>query len=253
MKDPLFTFEEDGHTYKYDGKRVTGITTIIGVLAKPALIGWAAKMAVEYIKENGRLHESSPDGDPAQGFYIISKEHLEEAKSAHTKKKEDAGQKGTDMHALVEEWINLNLAQKGGDFTVRSDEDTQYFLAIVPFIEWAQENVDHFLFSERRMFNKDLFIAGTCDFAYIDKQGRRVVSDFKTSGSGIYYEMWIQTAAYQLIAEAEGDEKYDYRTIVRLDKKGGFEFQERHDYETDKDAFLSALKLYRAMATYKKV
>lgn len=242
MNDPLFTFDEKGHQYKYDGKPVTGVTSVIGVLAKPALIGWAAKVAVEHIRQEAQ----APEGLENK-VWMVADETLEEAKSAHTKKKEAAGTHGTDAHAAVEIWIGECIrTNQGRPISLKAIE-------IERFCEWAIENVDHFLFSERRMFNKDLFIAGTCDFAYIDKQGRRVVSDFKTSGSGVYYEMWIQTAAYQLLAEAEGDEKYDYRTIVRLDKRGGFEVQRREDFETDKDAFLCALKLYRAMATYKKV
>lgn len=245
------SFNKQKHEYLIDGKPATGVTTVISVLAKPALIGWAANEAVKYIKDNVDSFYQKSGTD----CYVIYPSTLEEARTAHTRKKEAAGTHGTDAHALVEEYIGLNLKNNEGKPFIEYHWQTEdsWLRPILPFMKWANENVDHFLFAERIMYDAKRFIAGTCDFAYIDKQGRRVISDFKTSGSGIYYEMWIQTAAYQMLAEGEGDEKYDYRTIVRLDKKGKFEVQERHDYKTDVTAFLCALKLYRAMGTYKKV
>ena len=40
-----FIYKDSNHSYTLDGKRLTGVTTILGVIAKPALIGWAARMA----------------------------------------------------------------------------------------------------------------------------------------------------------------------------------------------------------------
>ncbi len=253
-----FRFDEKTHSYFLGEKRLTGVTSIIGVLAKPALIGWSARVAVEYI-ENFFAEGVLKAKDITVEALLENdtwKRVCADARTAHTKKKEAAGTHGTDSHILVEEYVKVCLERNSGKPGLYVEmvkfAGPKSWGPMMPFIDWSRENVDHFLFSERRMFNKEHWIAGTCDFAYVDKQGRRVVSDFKTSGSGIYYEMWIQTAAYQLLGEGMGDEKYDYRTIVRLDKKGEFEVQERHDYETDKDAFLCALKLYRAMGTYTK-
>jgi hypothetical protein len=61
-----FVFDEKKHLYFYDGKPMTGCTTILGVLAKPALIPWAAKMAVEYIAQHGT---STPEGNR---FYLLN-------------------------------------------------------------------------------------------------------------------------------------------------------------------------------------
>lgn len=256
LSDSLWVPEDFGKNHHYYAdekgeKEYTGITSILGVIAKPALIGWAARMAVEHIREGASIFKNAAG---TGGLVDLVGEEtswnllLEEARTAHTKKKEAAGEHGTDTHALVEEYIK--------DCIDNGEGEPLYNFQIImhkikPFVDWACENVDHFLFSERRMANKDLFIAGTADFAYVDKEGKKVMSDFKTSGSGIYYEMFLQAAAYQLLAEGEGDEPYDYRTVVRLDKKGNFEFAKRYDYETDKNAFLAALTIYRAQATYK--
>lgn len=236
-------FDEKTHSYYIDEKRATGVTTIIGVLAKPALIPWAARMTVEWLRETC---EWSQDGLADTRRYSVSEDELEEAKVAHTKKKEAAGEHGTGAHEAVEVWVNECLTKYEGkpvnDFAADSDDP------ILKFKSWAVENIDQFLFSERRMYNKELFIAGTADFAYIGKDGKRYMADFKTS-SGIYgIDYWLQVAAYRYLAEAEGDESYDGATIVRLGKDGAFEVQQLYDYETYKEAFLCCLKLYRAQA-----
>ncbi len=243
-----FVFDEATHTYYINGKPATGVTSIISVLAKPALIGWAARMAVEYFKENiGWAWED------VEANYGVTREHalkvLDEAKVAHTKKKEAAGEHGTDKHALVEEYINLCIAVNGGKpITV----PTLLSLAgVQEFGEWAVKNVKQFLFSERRMFDEELFIAGTADFAYLAKDDKKLMGDFKTS-SGIYgIDYWLQVAAYRMLAEGEGDKPYDGMTVVRLGKDGKFEVQSLYDYETYKNAFLSCLTLYRAQAAIK--
>lgn len=232
-------FDAKTHTYTINGKKATGVTSVISVLAKPALIGWAAKCAVEYIREN--IEDNGVLITCAAGNWH---KLLENAQKAHTKKKEAAGTHGTDAHALVENYVNECLkVNDGKPFAVAPTE-------IGKFAEWARENVDHFLFSERQMYNRDLFIAGTADFAYIGKDGKKYMADFKTS-SGIYgIDYWLQVAAYKMLAEAEGDEPYDGMTVVRLGKKGpsDFETQQLYDYETYKTAFLACLTLYRAQA-----
>ncbi len=250
-----FEFLPDTHTYLYDGKRMTGVTTVINsTLAKPQLIGWAAKMAADYVWDNSTpMRGVLPDGSKAPperllDYRVVSNTVIEESKSAHTKKKEAAGSTGTDRHAEVEEWINLCLKSDGKpNFAMPHTTD------IKQFVDWSLENVDYFLFSERRMYNEELFIAGTADFAYIGKDGKKYMADFKTS-SGIYgIDYFLQVAAYRMLAEGEGDEPYDGSTIVRLGKDGSFEVQQRYNNETDKEAFLACLTLYRAKATFTKV
>lgn len=231
-------------------KEYTGITSIIGVLAKPALIGWAAKMAVLHIRDNS-VAMIAKDGTGIE-YYQVNPVVLGAAETAHTKKKEAAGAHGTDTHALIEEYVNLCL--KTGKTII--GEAHPFVLSnpeIIKFVVWAEKNVDHFLFSERRMCDPDpkLFIAGSADFAYVGMDGRRYMADFKTS-KGIYgIDYWLQVAAYKMLAEGEGDVPYDGMTIVRLGKDGKFEVHQLFDYETYKQAFLACLTLYRAQAAIK--
>lgn len=232
------TFDPKTHSYLIDGKPATGVTTIIGVLAKPALIGWAAKTAVEY------LQKLTPDielGYPKETWA----QWLDEAKTAHNQKRDSAATHGTDAHALVEKYIKLTISTPG--FVIEEE-----FKPIRPFIEWALTNVDHFLFSERQMFNDEKFIAGTADFGAVMKDGKKLIGDFKTS-SGVYgIDYFLQCAGYRFLAEAEGDAPYDGCVIVRLGKKGAKDFDVHYRYTSDEEAFMACLTLYRAQATYKK-
>lgn len=244
-----FSFDEKKHIYYLDDKKLTGVTSIIGVLAKPALISWSARMAADYL--DGAVKEIAIHADWEAMLSDGTWDKLVvDSKNAHTKKKEAAGEHGTDAHALVEEWINECLEHGGSPFAAAAGNAHE---TIGKVVQWASQNVDHFLFAERRMYWADPYwIAGTADFAYVGKDGKRYMADFKTS-SGIYgVDYWLQVAAYRMLAEHAGDEPYDGATVVRLGKDGSFEVQQRFDYETDKEAFLACLTLYRAGQTYTK-
>jgi hypothetical protein len=233
-------FDPETHSYFNEDKRMTGITSIIGVLAKPQLIGWASRVCAETVASKwiaGKSYDQ-PEIDAI----------VEEAKGAHQKKKEKAGEHGTDTHAIVEIYVNACLEMGGKPIVFEATQDAE---PIKQFIDWAEENVDHFLFSERIMYDNERMIAGTADFAYISKDGKRMMGDFKTS-SGIYgIDYWLQVSAYKMLAEGEGGEPYDGMTVVRLGKDGKFEVQSLYEYETYRDAFLACLTLYRAQASIK--
>jgi len=238
------SFNKEKHEYLIDGKRATGVTTIIGVLAKPALIQWAANEAVKYIKANLSYKRMKL---LRKGLVVVKSSIIDEAAKAHTRKKEAAGEHGTDTHALVEDYVKWCISTPNIRNEWQQVELLKY-LPIKKFIDWAVENVDHFLFAERQMYDKELFVAGTADFAYIGKDGRKYMTDFKTS-SGIYgIDYWLQVAAYRMLAEGEGDEAYDGATVVRMGKDGSFEVQHLYDYVLYKEAFLACLKLYRLQA-----
>ena len=237
------SFDPKTHSYLIDGKKATGVTTVLGVLAKPNLIGWAARMAAEF------MEKAITSGEYDLTDKAVLGDLIDEAKNSHTKKKEAAGTHGTDTHALVESYITMCIESNGAQGKPMDVARPE----IQKFIDWARENVDHFLFSERRMFNKDMFLAGTADFAYVGKDGKRYMADFKTA-SGIFgIDFWLQTAAYRMLAEAEGDAPYDACMVVRLGKDGSFEALRVFDYETCKNAFMSCLVIYRAQASLKNI
>ena len=77
-----FTFDPKTHSYYLEvngeKKRMTGVTTILGVISKPFLIPWAANMAVDYIEKFFKENDEFKDETLA--------EVLTEARKAHSQK-----------------------------------------------------------------------------------------------------------------------------------------------------------------------
>ena len=104
IKGEGFEFQEGTHSYFFNGKRMTGVTTVLGVISKgDALINWAANMAVDYIDNEFK--------DERELLYDTPRwrEIAEEARKAHTRKKDKAAQAGTDVHLWVSEWILADM------------------------------------------------------------------------------------------------------------------------------------------------
>ncbi len=223
-----FEYVEKGHSYYLDGKKMTGVTTVLGIISKPQLIGWAARMATEYVANNKeRLEEE---------FEQV----LEEAKNAHVKVRDGRAEEGTDTHSCIEDYINLCIqTNEGKPYEVSGKKETEQFS------KWAIENVGKFLGSEQKFYSEKLFVAGTADFTFERKDGKRFLGDVKT-----YKKIWdnipfAQCAAYSMMAEEMGQEPYYGYCIVNLPPQGELECLWNLDVEADKQAFLSALNLYR--------
>src|SRR4051812_36646581 len=101
-----FVFDEKEHAYFLNGKPMLGCTSVLGVIAKPALIQWAANEACKYAKDAfAALINASPEGVPIAFSVPAVETILNDARTAHRRKKEDAADKGTDLHALVEVYV----------------------------------------------------------------------------------------------------------------------------------------------------
>lgn len=252
-----FEYRDSDHSYFMDGKRMTGVTTILGVLSKPMLIPWAARMAAEYI--DGFIKEVAVHAD-WQAMLQDGKwaEVVEDAKKAHAKKRDEGAQKGTDTHALVEEWIKFLISTNGGKQPDHVQGDKKWE-AIAPFMEWAvRENIT-FLASEAKMYSKSLFIAGTADFIF-EKDGKRYVGDIKT-----FKKIWDRTPFYQCAGYALMWEEMNYDSrenpeiagyvIFNLPKEREWKEDEdvlwSFDVEGDTKAFMACVEIYRQNANFK--
>jgi len=231
-----YRFEEKGHSHWFNGERMTGITTVLSVIAKPALISWAANMAVDYIDEKLPVkRDNNVLSVDADDFKRI----LEEARKAHTRKKETAGEKGKDIHALIEERIKGAIKNNNGMIDPQAiDENDQ----IQKFIEWTQDNKVKFLESELHLYSESKFLGGVCDFvAEID--GEKWIGDIKTGG--VYPEAFYQMAGYQILME-EMKIYPDIKGHIVIGLKNGELVEKRSiSNEDNQAAFLSALSLYR--------
>lgn len=242
-----FRFDEKAHKYYLDDELLPGVTTILGTLNKPALVQWAANEAVKYV-ENAPIFKLPLQGDEWRVKPDELKAVLEEARTAHAKKRDKAADQGTDVHAQIETYIKSCIeTNKGVALAHSTDEAPQ----ASKFVDWAMTNGAVFHESEKKLYSPLHKFAGTTDFT-ATVNGKRLVGDIKTT-SGIYdLSPFLQCAAYRIMLEEMGEPNYDGSVIIRLGKDGAFEEYYRYD-ETgeDKQTFLSLLDVYKAMARFK--
>jgi len=227
-------FEPNRHLYTANGEIVYGVTGILGVINKPALIPWAVNTVITNLTDALK---------PGQSYDEIElSKMLNEAKNIYAKKRDDAGDVGTMIHAWIEKWINGENPDK--------PVNEMMAIAVDSFLKWVAENKVEFIHSERKIYSKQYKYAGTLDFlAKMDD--KYFVGDIKTS-SGIYPEMFFQTAAYQNAYTEEFPEiGIDRNVIIRCGKDGSFEIGESKEHEKNFDAFLGALKLYNRLQEIK--
>ena len=237
-----YRFNRERHLHQLlvngEWKNLTGCTTVLGVLAKPALIPWAAKMATEWIRENCKK---------VNGLWSVSEKDLEEAKKAHAKRKTDAGAYGTKTHALVEGLIILAIKMNNGFIVEQVGADK----SIQNFIDWAVKNKVKFLETEKNIYSEFLFIGGIVDFV-CEIDGQKWIGDIKTAKSGIYPEHFWQCAGYNLMLEEMGLYK-DIKGYLILNLKEAGEFEEKRSVSNNenKQIFRSCLEIYRAQEKLK--
>lgn len=165
------------------GERLPGVTTILGCLAKPALIPWAWGLGAKGIK-------------------------LEAARQL-------AADIGTVGHALVEahlrglEFDSANIAPE-----MLAKAETSF----IRFLEyWDREHLT-VIASEMQMVSEIMQVGGTVDIVAARPDGSLVVIDVKT-GKGLYPEMLVQAAVYAAIyTEVTGCDVAEV-VVVRIPKE----------------------------------
>ena len=235
--------------YLLNGKSVTGVTTILNVVAKPQVTEWAIKLAYEDCLDKDR--------------YEIER-ILENKDWASKRVSGEAMDIGTQAHAWVEEYAKAHIKNKPIP-SLPDDKDLHQILQ--PFVDWCNGRkpvalkknsydknsinlapMDHvkFLESEMSAVSKKYFYAGSFDLL-LDINGKKYMADFKTS-SGIYGDSYFhQCAAYWLAWNEMGyDKDIVGAVVIRSGKKGNdFEVDARYDFEKHSKAFLAALIIYK--------
>jgi hypothetical protein len=225
-------FSGRNHDYYFDGRKMTGCTTILGVISKPALIPWASRMACEYVRDNLKSM------DDLENVLAL-------AVKAHSAKKDKAASQGTDVHAMAEQYIKECIGFGGQAFMLA---DTS---PIFTFSRWAVDNGVKFLESEVALYSETLFVAGTADMIF-EKDGRRILGDIKTMVKLWDRTPFFQTAGYTIMSEEMGLPKVDGSCIILLNKEGEFvEDVWSFDVEGEKSGFLAAVELYRQINNFK--
>lgn len=231
-----YAFNVAEHIHTLNGKPLMGVTTVLKVINKPALIQWSANMAVDYILNHpSTIHKPECD-------YLVKEVVLKEAKTAHRKKKEKAGDWGTSVHKAIEEWI-----KEDGKIPELDEKGMEVFKN---FTHWALENKVEFLESEKHVYSEKDWIGGIVDLV-IKMDGKKYIADIKTS-SGIYDEAFFQMGAYNLCLEEMGEHKdIEGYLVINLKKDGKMDIKLVTDMLQNKEAFRAALVLHKIINSTK--
>lgn len=196
-----------------DGTRVPGVTTVLGILAKPALIAWANKMGLQGIDT--------------------------------TKYVDAAANVGTCCHAMIEAHL------KGQLFDDHAYDRATIDIAengYIKYLEWEGQHKLEDIHSELQLVSEKYRFGGTIDL-YCLLDGVTTLVDFKTNQSGIYDEMMHQVAGgYRLLLEEHGMEVQQV-LIIRVGKTDNMDMETRFigNWEWHANVFLDALRLYQTL------
>lgn len=192
-------FYEKSHRYKLDGKWVPGVTTLIkGGLPAPALMYWSAKSVAEYVADD----EAGVEALRRMGRGPM----VQALKEVPWQKRDTAAVRGTDVHNIAEQLVH------GGEVQV-PEHLAGYVEAAVAFMdEWKPEPV----VVERPLAHRAHWWAGKPDIFATLPDGRTILFDYKTTGSGIWPETAFQLAAYSH-AEFYIDEQGVEQPIPQVD------------------------------------
>ena len=174
-----------GHTYKVDGVKYDGVTTLISKgLPKPALMYWSARTVAEYVADN--LDQVAAMAGMGRASIVAA------LKEVPWTQRDQAAAKGTEVHKLAEQLVDP-------DTEVDVPEHLAgYVESCVKFLDEYQVDpvaVEAVIASRRWRY------AGTTDLLtwLTLPSGERVlaVADYKTAGSGIWPDVALQLAAYR--------------------------------------------------------
>lgn len=193
-----------GHRYLVGGMGIApGVTTIINsVVAKPQLIAWSARSAVNYLKE------VLERGDE------ISEEDLECARKSYMNISADAMSMGSVVHRVISGTLSGDVDEIG-IFDVPCD-------AIPPLRKWAGWWRRSELVPVMVEFPvaSSLGWGGTVDCLARDPMGRNIIIDWKVSRKH-YKEYQMQVSAYAAAVEETFGLRVDGAVVVRIEKDAG--------------------------------
>src|SRR5690348_18268905 len=110
------TQTRSGRFYEVDGEMFPSVTNILGIINKPALIPWAAKVERELVLEcSSELYLDAP-AEPRMSktaWITTMQQRLGKAR-AHTRELQKAGDIGSQVHALIEWTLKAKLMYEAG-------------------------------------------------------------------------------------------------------------------------------------------
>jgi len=207
------------HTQYYlnSGDSIPGVTTVLSILNKPALVVWANRLGLQGIDS--------------------------------TKFRDKAADIGTITHLL----IMAHLTRKEIDLTeyAKQDIDTAQH-CMVSYYEWEKAHKVEPLLVETPLSSDIYGYGGTPDcLARIN--GELELLDFKTS-TAIWNDHFYQLAAYRQLCIEKGYKDLNRARILRFGKDGDTGFEDRliTKFDNEFELFLHCLSIYNLLKTMKR-
>jgi len=194
--------------------RVPGVTTICGVLAKPALIPWANRIGLEGIDVK---------------TYVDTRASM-----------------GTCAHNMVEAFL------RGEEFDTSEFSQVEIDSAensVLSFYSWLETHEYEVIGIEMQLSSPDMRVGGTIDI-YWTLDGVLTLTDLKT-GKAIYRDMGMQVSAYAALLREEGHQ-VDRVSILNIPRAEDEEFRFEVFTRDEEKRFLDVFEHCRAVYELKK-
>jgi hypothetical protein len=186
-----------GGFYWLEGQPFASVTTIIGVLDKPALRYWFGKQVYLATVANPGMSEKEAMNAP----YSINN---------------SAKDRGQTIHSIVEAF------KATGDYIEGIPAEFRGYAQA--FYKWTQDNHAAIIDHERTVVSRKHGFAGTLDLLVtLNGSDKKVVVDVKT-GKDIYMEAYLQLAAYRQALKEEGTEVAGVAVLL-LQENGSYKYE----------------------------
>lgn len=221
---------KDGqHFYTVNGSEtyLPGVTGILGMISKPALVPWSAKESVGYVF---KTLEKVKDYKLTPRF--LERLHSRAKKQPHFAK-ETAARNGTIAHGVF-------------DAIVKIGPDAATPTPFLPsFLFYLKKESPKFITGDLKVASLTYGFGGSLDALAEDENGKLVILDWKT-GKSIWPEMAAQVSAYSFcVKEMFGLDYYPAASIIRFEKdKEKYEQREVRDIKDSFKLFKTALDLH---------
>ena len=195
-----YKFNKSEHIHLLNDRPLLGCSTVAQMMPK-VLTWWASAKACEIMgwtnpkttkKADRIIQAEKVYNEITNGNLDSYIELLDTAYKAHSVKLKDAAKKGTDLHGELEAFVKDQINKQEGIYPDN----------IKPFIDWSEDNVDRFLWSEAYCYSESMWVGGICDVGMVLKDGRVAVGDFKSGKA--WDSAFVQEADYSITIEENG-------------------------------------------------
>ena len=207
----VIDFRDGNHTYNHtEYGIIPNATGVCKVMAKPHLVGWAAKKSSEHWAE-----QIEPGVEYDEVELMKTYEDAMKAHDVYSGERRNIG-------SLIHKWCEQSALHEMG-------KHKQPEMPVNPFVrngceawnKWRNRHDVEWHYAERVVFHEEELYVGTVDgLAIVD--GVPTILDYKT-GKGVWAEAGLQLAAYQQAAELELGDPWDeaLRLVLHLNTGSG--------------------------------